>query len=147
MYQRVLVAVDGSDLSQRAMQQGVDLAHQLGATLIGFVVESLPPLPSTGAQLQSYRQDVAAHEAKADAHARTVLARFAETAAKAGVPFEAQHDRNDDVAAAIVKAAEQHRADMIVMVTHGRGSFGELLFGSHTKKVLATSKKPLLVLH
>ena len=35
---------------------------------------------------------------------------------------------------------------MIVMVTHGRGAFGELLFGSHTKNVLAKSKMPLLVL-
>jgi nucleotide-binding universal stress UspA family protein len=36
---------------------------------------------------------------------------------------------------------------MIVMVTHGRGVFGELLFGSHTKKLLARTKLPLLVLH
>jgi nucleotide-binding universal stress UspA family protein len=36
---------------------------------------------------------------------------------------------------------------MIVMVTHGRGAFGELLFGSHTKNVLSKSKIPLLVLH
>ena len=33
------------------------------------------------------------------------------------------------------------------MVTHGRGAFGELLFGSHTKTVLSRSKLPLLVLH
>jgi nucleotide-binding universal stress UspA family protein len=36
---------------------------------------------------------------------------------------------------------------MIVMVTHGRGPFGELLFGSRTKGVMARSKLPLLVLH
>jgi nucleotide-binding universal stress UspA family protein len=35
---------------------------------------------------------------------------------------------------------------MIVMVTHGRGVFGELLFGSHTKDVMARSKLPLLIL-
>ena len=43
--------------------------------------------------------------------------------------------------------AEESGCDMIVMVTHGRGTFGELLFGSHTKNVLARSKLPLLVLH
>nr|MCU0967128.1 universal stress protein [Burkholderiaceae bacterium] len=37
--------------------------------------------------------------------------------------------------------------DMIVMVTHGRGAFGEFLFGSQTKAVLAGSSLPLLVLH
>ena len=36
---------------------------------------------------------------------------------------------------------------MIVMLTHGRGTFGELLFGSHTKQVLAQTSLPLLVLH
>jgi nucleotide-binding universal stress UspA family protein len=36
---------------------------------------------------------------------------------------------------------------MIVMVTHGRGAFGEFLFGSQTKAVLADSRIPLLVLH
>jgi nucleotide-binding universal stress UspA family protein len=33
------------------------------------------------------------------------------------------------------------------MATHGRGFFGELLFGSHTRSVMAQSKLPLLVLH
>ena len=37
--------------------------------------------------------------------------------------------------------------DMIVMATHGRGTFGELLFGSQTKNVMARSKLPLVVLH
>jgi nucleotide-binding universal stress UspA family protein len=33
------------------------------------------------------------------------------------------------------------------MATHGRGAFGELMFGSHTKRVMAASRVPLLVLH
>ena len=48
---------------------------------------------------------------------------------------------------AIVEAAESRGCDLIVMVTHGRGAFGEFLFGSHTKAVLAGSRLPLLVLH
>jgi len=48
---------------------------------------------------------------------------------------------------AIVRAAQEFGCDMVVMVTHGRGAFGELLFGSHTKNVLARCKVPLLVLH
>jgi nucleotide-binding universal stress UspA family protein len=49
--------------------------------------------------------------------------------------------------AAIVELARELDCDMIVMVTHGRGAFGELLFGSHTKNVLSKSNIPLLVLH
>ena len=47
---------------------------------------------------------------------------------------------------AIVAAAESQGCDLIVMVTHGRGAFGEFLYGSQTKAVLANSKLPLLIL-
>jgi nucleotide-binding universal stress UspA family protein len=68
-------------------------------------------------------------------------------AAELGVAFEGKFGRTDSVDDAIVKAAAEHGCDLIVMVTHGRGAFGELLFGSHTKNVLSRSKVPLLVLH
>jgi nucleotide-binding universal stress UspA family protein len=48
---------------------------------------------------------------------------------------------------AIIRAAESHGCDMILMVAHGRGAFGGLLFGSQSKAVLAGSSLPLLVMH
>ena len=65
----------------------------------------------------------------------------------AGVPFKGVFDQVPQVDHAIIEAAESQGCDMIVMVTHGRGAFGEFLFGSQTKAVLAGSKLPLLVLH
>jgi nucleotide-binding universal stress UspA family protein len=62
------------------------------------------------------------------------------------VAFSGQFRTTDAVDDAIVNAAIEYGCDLIVMVTHGRGVFGELLFGSHTKNVLARSKLPLLVL-
>ena len=41
-YKKLLVPVDGTDVSERAMQQGIALARQLGAAITGFVVEALP---------------------------------------------------------------------------------------------------------
>ena len=43
--------------------------------------------------------------------------------------------------------ARRHSADLIVMATHGRGFFGELLFGSNAKAVISRCKLPVLVLH
>jgi nucleotide-binding universal stress UspA family protein len=72
----------------------------------------------------------------------------AEADAKAaGVPFVGRHAQVPRVDRAIIAAAEAQGCDMIVMVTHGRGAFGEFLFGSQTKAVLAGSSLPLLVLH
>ena len=55
------------------------------------------------------------------------------------------HDQVPRVDRAIIEAAESRGCDMILMVTHGRGAFGEFLFGSQTKAVLAGCKLPLLV--
>lgn len=147
MYKKLLVPVDGSELSKRAADDSLALARQLGATVTGFVVEALPPLPGTGAALVSYQSEISEHDAKTAAHANKVLARFGEMAAAAGVPFEAHYDRDDDIAGAIARAAEVKGCDLIVMATHGRGTFAELLFGSQTKNVMARCKLPLLVLH
>ena len=147
MYKKLLVPVDGSELSRRAADDSLALARQLGATVTGFVVEALPPLPSSGAALANYQAEVSEHDAKTAAHANKVLQKFAELAAAAGVPFEAHYDRDDDIAGAIARAAEAKGCDLIVMATHGRGTFGELLFGSQTKNVISRCKLPVLVLH
>ena len=147
MYTHLLVPVDGSELSERAAQASLELARKLGARITGFVVEPLPPLPTMAANVTVYQRDSEAHQARTEAHANEVLARFAAQAAEAGVPFHGKFQRTDAVDDAIVKAAGEFGCDLVVMVTHGRGAFGELLFGSHTKNVLARSKLPLLVLH
>jgi nucleotide-binding universal stress UspA family protein len=146
MFRKLFVPVDGSELSQRAMQSSVDLARQLGAAVVGFVVEPEVPLPTSSTALSNLRRDTDAHLEKTDTHAREVLTDFETRAGAAGVAFSGLHVRADDVDRAIADNAARLDCDMIVMVTHGRGVFGELLFGSHTKDVMARSKLPLLIL-
>lgn len=147
MYKRLLVPVDGGDLSDRAIPASLELARQLGATVVGFVAEPQPPIPSSPRTEALLRDEMRQHAASTKAHAQGILARFEEAAREAGVPFEGWHDEVPRVHKAIIAAAESRSCDMIVMVTHGRGAFGEFLFGSQTKAVLAESQIPLLVLH
>ena len=147
MFTHLLVPVDGTELSERAAQVSLDLAAKLGARITGFVAEPMPPLPTMSANVTAYQRDADAHLARTEEHARKVLADFAQKAAARGVAFDGKFQRNDSVDDAIVKAAAEFDCDLIVMVTHGRGAFGELLFGSHTKNVLSKCKLPLLVLH
>lgn len=147
MYRNLFVPVDGSANGERAMQAAIDLARQLGAAITGFVVEPDAPLPTVGTQLPAYEQATERHIERTDTHARSVLTRFELKAAEAGVAFTGLHARTDGVDRAIIEQAETSGCDMIVMLTHGRGPLGELIFGSHTKNVLARSKLPLLVLH
>ncbi len=147
MYKHFLVPIDGSELSTHAIEHSVGLARQLGARVTGFVAEAPPPEPTESTRPHVYPREVEQHRAKAEAHARTVLAQF-ETAAKAaGVPFEGRFYITDNVDESIVDAAREYGCDLVVMATHGRSALGELLFGSHTKHVISLSKLPMLVLH
>jgi nucleotide-binding universal stress UspA family protein len=147
MYRKLLVPIDGGDLTDRAMAQSIELARQLGASITAFVVEPDMPLPNVGTRPDSYHRQLSEHETSTDTHAHALLSQFGERARAAGVAFGGQHVRTDRVDAAIAKAAAELECDMIVMATHGRGAFGELLFGSHTKSVLAKTAVPVLVLH
>lgn len=147
MYKRLLVPIDGSDRTERAVQESLVLARQLGAELVGFVVEPHEALPAAGMHLSSYLRAVDAHEAGCEAHAATLLAHFRAQAQAVGVPFEGHVAHTDEPAVAIAQAAERHGADLVVMVTRGRGALGELFFGSRTKELLALTTRPVLVLH
>jgi nucleotide-binding universal stress UspA family protein len=147
MFKRILVPVDGSELSDRAAQASLALAKPLGATVVGYVAEPMPQLPAVGRPPSIVARENELHDQRIAAHARKVLDQFEQFAQAAGVPFEGHFEQAPLVDQAIVDAAEAKGCDLILMVTHGRGAFGEFLFGSHTKAVLARSKLPLLVLH
>lgn len=147
MFQKILLPVDGTELSERAVQAGIELAKKLGASITAFVAEPLPPLPTMGTNPTLYARESEEHLARTEEHARKLLARIAGMAGEQGVSCEGKYQRSDSVDDSIVSAASEFSCDLIVMATHGRGAFGELLFGSHTKNVLARSKVPLLVLH
>lgn len=147
MYQRILVPVDGSELSDRAIDESIHLAQQLGAAITGFVAEPLLDVPDRPTSMSALLRDAEEHDAMTMAHAQQVLDRFAQRAQAAGVPFEGHHAQVPRIDKAIIAEAESRGCDLIVMVTNGRGAFGEFLYGSQTKAVLSGSRLPLLVLH
>jgi nucleotide-binding universal stress UspA family protein len=146
MYTHLLVPIDGSELASQAVESSVALAQKLGARITGFVAEPMAPLPTGSSGLTAYLGQTEEHQARTEAHARELLARFHAAADAAGVPFSGHFKRTEAVDDAIVEAAETFGCDLVVMATHGRGAFGELLFGSHTKNVISRGKLPVLVL-
>jgi nucleotide-binding universal stress UspA family protein len=143
----LLVPLDGTDLSERAMTQSIALAQQLGAAIVGFIAEPDMPLPNMATNPMHYQREAAAHVVATDTHAHALLSVFGERAQAAGVTFSARHLITDSIDSAIAGVADELDSPMIVMVTHGRGAFAGLLFGSHTKRVMERTRVPLLVLH
>ena len=147
MYEHLLVPVDGSELSERAMTSSVALAHKLGARITGFIVEPFAPPPASIGEGYQYRRVARQYDSVVEAHASNVLARFEQLAAAQGVSFTRHSTQSTDIDEAIVGAAREHACDLIVIATHGRSAIGEMLWGSHTKSLMSMTKLPLLVLH
>lgn len=146
MYKHLFVPVDGSALSQRAMDGSIELALQLGARITGFVVEPDLPISTATSHGDEFMGRIKEHESKNAAHAAALLGQFEERASNAGVAFTAHQVTAYRVGQSIVEEAEKSGCDMIVMVTHGRTRLGKLVFGSHTKSVILESKLPVVVL-
>ncbi len=148
MYEHLLVPVDGSELSNKAIEHSIGLAKMLGASITGFTAE--PPLPVLVVEQAAVAYDVATfqdHEKRCEAHARELLLAFAEKAKAAGVPFDGQFVITDNIQQSIVDVAAKQGCDLIVMASRGRHGLDALIHGSLTKSVLAHSQVPLLVLH
>jgi nucleotide-binding universal stress UspA family protein len=130
MFKRLLVPIDDSEVSLRAMQASIELARCLEAGIVGFIAEPF-----------------AAGDRAAARHAGRVMSRFARLSREAGVPFTSHGTQASHVDEAILEAAQAHGCDMIVMATHDRPWLSRQLHPSCTRRVAARSPLPLLVLH
>lgn len=145
MYTRILVATDGSDLSQKAVASAIDLAAACKAELVAF--QAVPPYPISyfeggiaidGAEIERVES---AWTESALAHVRAI----AKTAAGRGVKALALTKRTDVVSNAVIAMAKDHHCDLIVMASHGRRGLSRLLLGSETQQVLTHATTAVLV--
>ena len=145
MYRRILVPIDGSQLSDRAVREATALARSVGAKialLYAAPAYRAPASYSEGAILQ-YFVPPERYKRGMQAHARRLL----ESAPKKanGAAKQQLCEFNDQPYEAIIKAARKNRCDLIVMASHGWRGLKGLLLGSETHKVLTHSRVPVLV--
>jgi nucleotide-binding universal stress UspA family protein len=141
MYNNILIATDGSDLSAVAVSSGIALAKALGVKVTAVTVTA--PLHSLwAAQAGVHFPD---YEEKANERADALLADVSQAAEAAEVACDTVHVRNQFPHVGIVDTAAQKGCDLIVMASHGRRGVQAFLLGSETQKVLAHTKLPVLV--
>ena len=103
----LLVPLDGTELSERAMTESIGLARQLGASIVGFIAEPEMPLPDISTNLRNYQRRSVRHEVVTDTHAHDLLATFGERAQNAGVTFSWRADLGSVQGLRIASASEQ----------------------------------------
>jgi nucleotide-binding universal stress UspA family protein len=146
MFKRILVSVDGSEISQASVRQACAFAKETGARLTFY--HAKPVYFPTAIAGEALFDDVAAYDAfraSMDKHARTILGDAARLATEAGVAFEITSDECDSPHEGIIAAAEAGGCDLIFMASHGRRGAKALLLGSETQKVLTHCRIPVLV--
>ncbi|HEY5994650.1 MAG TPA: universal stress protein [Gallionellaceae bacterium] len=143
MYQRIMVPVDGSETSRKALQEAIKLAQLFHARLkLVHVVENARVFDAEG------MVDYAALREVATKGGEMILSRAKEMAQQAGITaetalLEAGGDRNENV---IVSDARQWLAELIVIGTHGRSGISRLLFGSVAEGVVRGATMPVLLI-
>ena len=146
MYERILVATDGSPLSDKAVGHAMDLAKLTGANLIALKV--IPRYPRSylegGATVEV--SEIKRIEAQWADQAQAVLNKIKADGKAVGVSVKTSIAKSDLIAESIIAAAEKQNADLIIMASHGRKGIKRLLLGSETQHVLTHSKVPVLVL-
>lgn len=144
-YRHLLVPTDGSEISDRAVEQAVTLAAALGARLRVLHVQVSFPISLVGVGELVEPSTVDALMAAAQQRAETILGEAMARAAAAGVQAEQSLLVNPQPHQAILEEARSHGCDLIVMASHGRRGLEGLLIGSETQRVLTQSSCPVLV--
>lgn len=141
MLNHVLVPLDGSELSEKALNQAKKVIPSDGKITLLRVVE-------VAALLSKLQQSTTDDPEKLDKRAHRAAEEYLLGCA-AGLSKESKQTsiavREGKPADAIVKAAQELGVDAIVMSTHGRTGLSRLMVGSVTQDVINTATCPVVV--
>lgn len=137
MYDRILVAVDHSEISDRAVVAARDLAVLSKGEVWVLHLRERETAPKTGVLVPDETTD------DADAAVAAAVDVFAQAGVKAH--GEVRNTIFGYAAREIMNDADEVNADVIVMGSRGRGDLAGLLLGSTAHKVIHLSDRPVLV--
>jgi len=145
MYQRILLAVDGSRSSDLALSQAIIIAKGTGAEVKAlFVVDDSDVFFEVG------YFDTKALMDSIVAHGQKVLDAAASKLGDAGIRHTTQLAERPvspgQISSTIVAQADAWSADLIVLGTHGRRGVRRMLMGSVSEGVISKTNRPVLLI-
>jgi nucleotide-binding universal stress UspA family protein len=136
LIKKIVVPLDGSEYSERALVTATEIAQESHALLTLITVIS--------AYREAHLPIVPKLEEQARQRAASYLDPFVKATESKGFPVVAKVAEGAP-ADQIVRWAEECDADMIVMSTHGIGAAGRHALGSIAMKVLESAPCPVLM--
>jgi nucleotide-binding universal stress UspA family protein len=143
MYRRILVSIDGSQTSERALQEAIKLSNREAQFRLVHVLEEIYLLDAEG---YAYIDLASLQQAVRHTGERT-LALAAEKARQSGATAEtALLEASGERIASVIESDARHwKADLIVIGTHGRSGLNRLLLGSVAEGVVRVASVPVLL--
>jgi nucleotide-binding universal stress UspA family protein len=141
---RILVATDGSDGANRAVDYAAHLAKNYGADLLIVNVIGSDGLLGnvfsriTDAQVTWLKELLASESA-------TVVTKARDRARSIGVPTIELESRTGDVAQTVMEIAQGKEADAIIVSKRGAGRVSGILLGSVSQKLVSLAPLPVTV--
>ena len=144
MYKRILVAIDGSETSVLALDAALQIAREADAELQPVYIIDAPLMaydapgydPSILRNVFIKEGTRVTNEALAKMHLQKTR----------GVARIAEVDLyGDGIAQRLLVAADELKADLVVMGTHGRRGFQRLLLGSVAERFVRMATCPVLL--
>lgn len=143
MFKHILLPIDGSDISDKAVQGCVAFAKETGSRITGLhVTPEFHVFTANAEMLEDTKED---YKRDSKRNASDILASIEKAAKAASIPYELIQTESDHPHQAIIDAADQYACDLIIMATHAYTGIKGLLLGSETQKVLTQCKVPVLV--
>ena len=145
MYERIAVAVDGSEVSTAALNEAIKLAGVTHATLLLLhVCEEMPMVWSLEGMASMPMEDVSQAFAAAG---KQLLLKDKARAEDSDISVETRlvEDYSGRIGAVIGAEAKNWSADLLVVGSHGRKGLDHLLMGSVAESVMRTASMPVLL--
>ena len=143
MFQHILIATDGSLLSESAVAKVMDFAREVGAKVT--VVTATEPFHIVSADSRQLSDTQQSYERHVKAEAAQYLADAERKAKALGVQCKVIQIEREHPYRAIIDTAKEAGCNLIAMASHGRRGVSALVIGSETNKVLTHSSIPVLV--
>jgi len=145
MYNRILVAVDGSETSSLALREAIGLAKDQHASLrIIYIVDLTLIYTDLGAPF------AVEYQRALQAAGEKVITACSAVARGSGIEFEATalpiNTIGQHISDTIEDEAKRWQADLIVIGTHGRRGIRRFLLGSVAEGVARVASKPVLLI-
>lgn len=144
MFKKILVALDGSDHANKALEMAVQMAQRCDSELILFYALEVRSLRADyEAIVNKSARD--AYIAMGEKQKDDILSEAEKTAIDMGLSNVRQECLEGEAARSILKAAKDNDVNLVVVGTRGLTGLRELAMGSVARKVTSAAECPVMV--